>query len=123
MQRGRKSAAHLSVVPVDANAPRPLLTPCRPLNKSEKHIFNAACVHYPHLGEGDTPLLTVYSIVSARMLTKLSVADLEKLVRTSTAVARALRITARSRVDPKTLSRSMARPVNNKYPWADDDEC
>jgi hypothetical protein len=103
------------LVASNANPRRPKLTPTTRLLKRELTTFNKIANDFPHLQIGDTPLLTTFCIISGRLQSGkvTSASDLDKLARSCTQLARALRITARSRTDPKTLSRA----VRNKYAW------
>jgi hypothetical protein len=120
MRPGRKSAASLSVVPIDPNRPLPRPTPLKRLTPRERQTFDLACAQNPHLRASDTALLTPYAMCVARLVSGKvrDIADIERLCRTVMALARSLRLTAQSRIGPRSVGR--AQPVNNKFPWDPD---
>jgi hypothetical protein len=112
----RKSAAsHLVVAASTATPVRVAPASGRKLTRRERAIFALAYRDNEHLRECDSPLVTAYSVAAARLETMptKNVSDMEKLARCTLALARSLRLTLQSRVDPKTLSRA----IKNKYVW------
>jgi hypothetical protein len=106
-------ASRLTVAASSDNPVRVAPVSGRKLSRRERAIFALSYRDNDHLRECDSPLVTAYAVVSARLEIAKSVSDLEKLSRCTLALARSLRLTVNSRTDPKTLSRA----VRNKYVW------
>jgi hypothetical protein len=110
-QRGRKSGAALVALPNSVDGSPPRLKPPADLLDVERALFrqlvNAASAH--HFVSTDEPLLI--SFVQATLLVRslanqpTKIDAWEKAVRTQTLLARSLRLTPQSRMDPKTLAR------------------
>jgi phage terminase small subunit len=131
-QRGRKSAAALSVIPVDGKPNR--LQPPPSLSEAERKIFIdivTAC-EPQHFRPADLPLLVRY--VEACVLADQAAEQLrlgpvidgkpspwvtiqEKAVRAIVALSMRLRLSPQSRIDPKTLGRHQI--YTGPKPWED----
>ena len=116
-QRGRKSADVLALPMVEV--PRPQLEPPRGLTKAEQTLFSEIAASAPHLKQSDVPLLA--SFAQATLLARGSarpacIDTWERATRTQVALARSLRLTAQSRIDPQTLGRQRP-PRAGPAPW------
>ena len=106
-QRGRKSANLLAFPAIEV--PRSLPEPPRSLTKSERALFIELAANAEHLRPTDAPLLASY--VQATLMSRRSARDparvevWERATRIAAMLATKLRLTAQSRVDPKTLGR------------------
>jgi phage terminase small subunit len=123
-QRGRKSAAALSVVRVDGSSEK--LRPRANCSAAVRAIFNEICAQLPsdHFRPTDAPLLEQYcqAIALARQAfeqlevegpviagrTSPWIVVLEKAHRSSVALSMRLRLSPQQRVDPKTVGRRSA---------------
>ena len=117
-QRGRKSVDQLALRVVDGSQPQQLESP-RGLTKAERSLFTEIAVSAPHLKQSDVPLLA--SFVQATLLARGSarpacIDTWERATRTQVALARSLRLTAQSRIDPQTLGRQRP-PRAGPAPW------
>src|SRR5262249_2013465 len=112
--RGRKSAANLAVIPLHPSANR--VQPPSDLRKNEAELFRTIVNSVPadHFVPSDIPLLVSYVRTTLKLTPKISSLDWERLVRAQALLARNLRLTPRSRTDPKTLARKLAnqRPLS-----------
>jgi len=125
-QRGRKSAAS-NVVSIAAIGIRPTLTPCRPLSRSEKRVFDLVAKEHQHLRAIDAPLLTGFVIACAQMFTTKDASDFEKMARVALSFATRLRLSPQSITQPRTLGRHYADAAESSglpKPWEmpDDDD-
>ena len=131
-QRGRKSAAALSVIPIDDKPNR--LEPPASLSEAERKVFIdivTAC-EPQHFRAADLPLLVRY--VEACVLADQAAEELrlgavidgkpspwitvqEKAVRAMVALSMRLRLSPQSRIDPKTLGRQQIH--TGRKPWED----
>jgi len=130
-QRGRKSAAALSVIAIDGKPPR--LDPPTSLPEAERTIFVDlvnAC-EPTHFRPSDAPLLCRYC--EAAVLAEQAAHELrqtgavvngksspwivvqEKAVRAMVALSMRLRLSPQSRIDPKTLGRQQV--YMGPKPW------
>jgi hypothetical protein len=118
-QRGRKSPDLLSM-PVDGTPPR--LTAPAGLSKAERTAFTAlvnAC-DSRHFVEADLPILV--SFVQATLMARIlandanKISQWDKVVRAQMALARSLRLTVQSRLDPETVARASNFDDGHK-PW------
>jgi phage terminase small subunit len=112
-QRGRKSAAALSVVPIVERLPR--LHPPASLSKGESDLFRqvVAQCSADHFAASDTPLLVAYC--QAVLLSRLAFKRVseegdafqiwQQAARTLATLATKLRLCPHSRTDPKTVGR------------------
>jgi hypothetical protein len=116
-QRGRKSASLLAFPAIEV--PRSLPEPPRSLTKSERALFIELAANAEHLRPTDAPLLASY--VQATLMSRRSARDparvevWERATRIAAMLATKLRLTAQSRVDPKTLGRM--QPPPGPEPW------
>jgi len=126
MQRGRKTADHLTALSLSGDPPR-LLPPAH-LDHSERRLFvelTEACSPR-HFVPSDAPLLANY--VSATLLSRFAVkkaakdpamlALWEKATRIQASLATRLRLSPQARLDPKTVGRQP--PTVLRKPWQDD---
>ena len=67
MQRGRRSSAALTVVPIDATHSRTKLSPIGSLSKAERKVFNHVADQNPHLRPADVPLLEAFAMAYCRV--------------------------------------------------------
>ena len=129
-QRGRKSAAALSVIPVDGKPDR--LLPPVSLSDAERTVFVdlvAAC-DPTHFRPSDLPLLVRYCeavVLAERAALELRLGAVvdgkpspwitiqEKAVRAIVALSMRLRLSPQSRIDPKTRGRQQA--YTGPRPW------
>ena len=129
-QRGRKSAAALSVIALDGKSAR--LSPPAPLSEPERELFVAivAGSDAGHFRQTDLPLLSRYC--EAAVLAEQAALALrngavvggkpspwiiiqEKCVRAMVSLSMRLRLSPQSRIDPKTLGRQQPHP--GPRPW------
>ena len=121
-QRGRKSAASLSVISVDGRPSR--LAPPAYLNKVERAVFTELASS-GHFIETDAGLLaslaqaTVMARKAARDPAKLSV--WERAVRVQAMLSTKLRLTPQARCDPKTIGRQPQRGFPAPWEWERND--
>jgi hypothetical protein len=115
-QRGRQSTA-AKVVSLVATNQRPTLTPCRPLTKPEKQIFDLIVRDHRHLRTFDAPLLTGYAMACAKMLTTKDPTDFDKIARVAMALATKLRLTPQSGMQSVQLGRRYHEPPSRRNPW------
>ena len=108
----RRSAASLSVVPIDVA--RPALRPPESLSEAERSLFVELASHASHLRSGDAELLAslAQAIVLARRLAHdpTKVAEWEKVVRAQAMLSTKLRLTAQSRTDSRGAGRQQQTP-------------
>jgi hypothetical protein len=104
------------------------LSPVAPLTNPERSIFNLTVSRHPHLKLGDAVLLTAYARAAARVLRAgkgVSDADLERRVRIMAQLARSLRLTPQSCIEPKTVGRmrrdAKPNPVDEFFASEDGD--
>jgi len=129
-QRGRISAAALSVIDVDDQSTRP--APPASLSEPEREMFVtiiAGC-DAGHFRQTDLPLLSRYC--EAAVLAEHAALELrngavmdgkpspwiviqEKCVRAMVSLSMRLRLSPQSRLDPKTLGRQ--QPYSGRKPW------
>ena len=129
-QRGRISAAALSVIDVDDQSTRP--APPASLSEPEREMFAtiiAGC-DANHFRQTDLPLLSRYC--EAAVLAEQAALELrngavmdgkpspwiviqEKCVRAMVSLSMRLRLSPQSRLDPKTLGRQ--QPYSGRKPW------
>lgn len=124
-QRGRKSATG-NVVALRPTGSGPRLTPPSLLSNQEAQLFSELAAAAPHLSSTDTPILTSYVLAiskSNELSRSHDTASWEKTVRVMMALARTLRLTAQSLVDPKTAFRKRPPPPSfyDVMPLDDDD--
>jgi hypothetical protein len=129
-QRGRKSAAALSVIALDGQSARP--SPPATLSEPERELFVAivAGCDAGHFRQPDLPLLSRYC--EAAVLAEQAALELrngavvngkpspwivvqEKCVRSMVSLSMRLRLSPQSRLDPKTLGRQ--QPYPGRPPW------
>ena len=114
----RRSAASLSVVPIDA-ARVARLHPPTSLTKVERSIFLELAANAPHLKAADAMLLA--SLAQATNLSRRTARDpskaavWERATRMQVALARSLRLTPQSRVDARGAGRQQQSPGTD--PW------
>jgi hypothetical protein len=124
-QRGRKSAAGLAALSIDAQPLR--LDPPDNLSDTERSLFVKvldACSP-GHFVTSDVPLLVsfVQTTLIARSAATSAANDLqalavwEKAVRLQAMLATRLRLSPQSRLDPKTVARRQLSPLPR--PWED----
>jgi hypothetical protein len=116
MQRGRKSSAELSVIPVAAN--REWLPPPADLTPSEQSLWRNLVASCPNgqFVQSDFPLLTSYvqatllarSFAKTRTLTAADAQVLKAAMQMQAAMAAKLRLTPNSRIGPKLAGRKAA---------------
>jgi hypothetical protein len=111
-QRGRQSAAALSVVRLAPKRARPRLTAPSSLTKAEQSIFDAIASDNDHLTPTDSAMLAAYAQAALKTFKlareKGAVQDWERAARVMAMLGTKLRITAQAAVDPKTLGRRRA---------------
>jgi phage terminase small subunit len=129
-QRGRISAAELSVIGVDGQLARPL--PPAALSEPERELFSSIVggCDAEHFRQTDLPLLSRYC--EAAVLAEQAALELrngavvngkpspwiviqEKCVRAMVSLSMRLRLSPQSRLDPKTLGRQ--QPQRGPMPW------
>jgi hypothetical protein len=123
LQRGRKSPGNLTALTF--NADRPRLSPPPSLTTAERALFIEVVAACPPRQFVQTDVHLLASFVQATLLARSAVkkaakdqrmlATWEKATRTQTALARALRLTPQSRVDPKVIGRNRAEPPTSAY--------
>lgn len=122
--RGRQSAASLIPLP-KTDKPSRLTAPAS-LTTKERALFMelVASVGDNHLVASDLPVLISYvqACLDAQDLARKPSKRTEwrESVKLQMALARSLRLTVQSRVDPKTITRNM--PYDGPRPWAADEE-
>ena len=113
----RRSAASLSVVPIDVA--RPALRPPESLSEAERSLFVELASHATHLKSADAPLLAslAQAIILSRRLARdpAKVAEWEKAVRTQAMLSTKLRMTPQSRTDSRAAGRQQQTPGSD--PW------
>lgn len=129
-QRGRKSAAELSVIALDSQSAPP--SPPATLSEPERELFVgivAGC-DAGHFRQTDLPLLSRYC--EAAILAEQAALGLrdgavvdgkpspwivvqEKCVRAMVSLSMRLRLSPQSRLDPKTVARQ--QPYLGRKPW------
>jgi hypothetical protein len=118
-QRGRKSPEQQAIV-VDGTPPR--LTAPAGLTEAEQTLFTTlvnAC-DPRHFIEGDSPILV--SFVQATLMVRTLAGDAnrinewDKVVRAQMALARSLRLTVHTRLDPETVARASSFD-DGRRPW------
>ena len=123
-QRGRQSAEVLALVPV--NGERPRLAAPATLTKEERALFAERAAAAGHLMPTDAPMLASYAqaILLARQLARDGTRAREwaAVVRVQTMLARALRLTAKSRIDPITAGRALRNAAPSYYDKATNDQ-
>src|SRR4029434_6838228 len=115
-QRGRQSTA-AKVISLPVTNERPTLTPCKPLTKEEKKIFDLIVRDHKHLRTFDAPLLTGYAIACGRMLSAKDADDFDKFGRLAISLATRLRLTPQSGMQSVQLGRRYQDPPNRRNPW------
>jgi hypothetical protein len=108
MQRGRKSAASLSVIQVPRTGKRPKLTAPSSLTTTEKTTFDQLAAANEHLMPGDASLLSIFVSALSQMHRAAKRDDTkawQQAAKLSLQAARSLRITPVSSVHPEKLSR------------------
>jgi hypothetical protein len=117
-QRGRRSAAS-NIVHLAASEPRPKLTPCKPLSKTEQKVFNLIVEENRHLRPIDTPLLTGYAVACAGMFTLKDPIAFDKISRVALALARSLEISPKARLHSSELKRTYRDQADSTVhrPW------
>jgi hypothetical protein len=121
-QRGRKSGAALVALPNNVDGSPSRLEPPADLLDDERALFlrliNAASAH--HFAATDEPILTSFvqcTLLVRSLANKPTKIDAwEKAVRAQTLLARSLRLTPQSRMDPKTLARKQ-QEWTGPTPW------
>src|SRR5262245_22320088 len=117
--RGRKSSVELALAVIEGK--RPLLTAPRHLTKRERKEFDEIVAAANHLTQSDIPLIAALAQATllARSLAKdvTKVGQWEKAIRAQTMLARSLRLTPQSRIDPKTAGRRSASWPTGPAPW------
>lgn len=122
--RGRQSAASLIPLPVTGSPAR--LTPPSSLTKAERALFIelVGSVGDGHLVASDLPVVISYvqACLDAQDLAHKpgKRAEWRESVKLMMLLARSLRLTVQSRVDPKTITRNM--PYTGEMPWLRDGE-
>ena len=116
MQRGRKSSAELSVIPLADH--REWLPPPADLTPSEQSLWHDLITSCPNgqFVRSDFPLLTSYvqatllarSFAKARTLTAADAQVLKAAMQMQAAMAAKLRLTPNSRIGPKLAGRKAA---------------
>jgi hypothetical protein len=108
-QRGRKSPEQQSIV-VDGTPPRLSAPPG--LSKAERTLFTtlANACDPRHFVEADLPILVSF-VQATLMVRKLAndankISEWDKVVRAQMALARSLRLTVHTRLDPETVARA-----------------
>jgi hypothetical protein len=131
--RGRKSAA-ARLVEIDTSKLRPKLTPTARLSQVEQTVFDLATRANRHLVPGDAVLLTAFAQAAARTFKASKGKDTagwERSARVMTLLARSLRLTPQSAVDPQKLARQRRDRAgadvaalwrSNEEAFGDDDE-
>jgi hypothetical protein len=120
-QRGRKSAALYEIPAVDGSPP--WLEPSPGLTKQERKLFTEVVrsCSPKHFIESDAPQLVSYvqAILMARRCVRdpAKVSTWEKAVKVQAMLARSLRLTVQSRVDPKTIGRNAPHAPSLPEPW------
>jgi phage terminase small subunit len=115
MKRGRQSIAELSVVPIESARKR--VEPPSDLDPKTEKLFRElveAC-HVDHFVKSDIPLIVSYAsatLMSHRLFKAAqkngnedAIKAWERVCRTQTMLARALRLAPQSRDNPKTVAR------------------
>ena len=129
-QRGRMSAAAMSMMGVDGKQARP--SPPAGLSEPEREMFASivAGCDANHFRQTDLPLLSRYC--EAAILAEQAALELrngavlngkpspwivvqEKCVRAMVSLSMRLRLSPQSRIDPKTLARQ--QPYSGPNPW------
>jgi hypothetical protein len=118
MKRGRKTA--LNIVALGTTNSRAKAAPPSILSDSEQRIFAETVAGFPHLDQCDALLVAAFaqaSVKAQELAKSAAVPDWERAVRTQLALARSLRLTQQSRVDPQSLGRRMADKPKERPPW------
>ena len=122
MKRGPKSAASLTVVPLDTARSRSRIpTPKNFTGAQERSLFAETVTHFPHLKTGDTPQLALYvqNVIGALKLSKksdaASIKSCDTKARAALALARSLRLTQISQSHPETLARGRSNHSTSSY--------
>ncbi len=122
-QRGRSSADLLRFPQVEARS-QPV--PPTSLTKRERDLFAELAASVTHLTATDAPMLASYvqTILLARQLGRdaARIAEFEKLVRAQTLLARALRLTAKARINPISVGRRLQGSPPSYYDRINDAE-
>jgi hypothetical protein len=120
IQHGRKSAASTGFAPFPKARPRPI--PPTGLTPEELSVFVAMVSGFPHLEEGDSPLLALFAqgvVLAEKRLREKDVAGWDKAVRAVGTLGSKLRIVPNARIDPQALGRRIADQVDRggPEPW------
>jgi hypothetical protein len=123
LQRGRKTAGNLTALTF--NADRSRLTPPPHLSTAARALFVQIVASSPSRQFVETDSLLLASFVEATLLARSVVrkaardpralSTWEKATRTQTMLARALRLTVQSRLDPKVVGRNRDQPPVSVY--------
>ncbi len=122
--RGRPSTTSLVPLPKTGKASR--LTAPASLTTKERAMFDdlLSSVGDNHLVASDLPLIVSYvqACIDAQSLARKPSqrSEWREAVKLQMALARSLRLTVQSRVDPKSITRGM--PFTGERPWARDNE-
>jgi hypothetical protein len=122
MQRGRRSAAQLSIVPLDVSIHRSKLTPLGTLTRDERKVFDHVMHENIHLKPSDIPMLELLSISYCRCIRarRKDVAKWETEARVLMALATKLRCTVQASTFPNAAARRRAETENRnreRNPW------
>ena len=122
-QRGKPSADLLRFPAVE---PRSQPIAPRSLGKRERDLFAELVASATHLTASDAPMLASYvqTILLARQLghDAARIAEFEKLIRAQTLLARALRLTAKARINPISVGRRLQGSAPSYYDRINDAE-
>jgi hypothetical protein len=117
MKPGRRSKAEIEassafnvLSPTFSRSTSRLTAPAS-LTDDERSLFQEQAALWPHLSEGDAPMLATYcqAITLARAAAREPNVDaFDKVARLQATLATKLRLTPQARTDPKMLARRMA---------------
>jgi hypothetical protein len=128
MQPGRKSAA-ATVVKLAATGTASRLTPPSFLATGERLLFAEIASANPHLTVTDASVLAIYvqaTAKTAKLGKKSDVSAWEKAARLTMALARSLRLTPQSSIEPRTVGKHRRdvrpSPLDQYMATEDDDD-
>lgn len=117
MQRGRKSSA-ANVISLATTGASSRLKPPPSLSTAESSLFVELALANVHLTISDVPILAAYAQAATKVLKlgrQKDVGQWEKVVRLTMALARTLRLTPQSCIEPRTVGRRRKDATSPSY--------
>jgi hypothetical protein len=110
----KRLSSKSNVIPISAIGLRPTLTPCHPLSKQQREIFQLVASHNEQIRAAHAPLLTAYAIACTRMYAAKNPADFASVIMS---LAMKLKITPAQNLRAEVVGRRYQTPDNGERPW------